>query len=67
MSKCFIPGSDDILKSRYTYILCHPEDILKNETCDILCSDFWEKEITHIFIDEAQCVVSLDMKFDRTT
>ncbi|CAC5423560.1 unnamed protein product [Mytilus coruscus] len=56
-------GSGDILKSRYTYILCHPEDILKKEICDILCSDSWQKEITHIFIDEAHCVVQWGHEF----
>ncbi|CAC5375191.1 unnamed protein product [Mytilus coruscus] len=56
-------GYGDSLKSKYTYILCHPGDILKKEICDILCSDSWQKEVSHIFIDEVHCVLQWGHEF----
>ncbi|XP_063436990.1 uncharacterized protein LOC134718419 [Mytilus trossulus] len=58
-----LKSSSDVLNSSYTYLLCHPEDILKKEICDLLCTDSWQKEITHIFIDDAHCVVQWGHEF----
>ncbi|CAC5405749.1 recQ [Mytilus coruscus] len=56
-------GSEAIIVDASLISEIKKEDILKKEICDILCSDSWQKEITHIFIDEAHCVVQWGHEF----
>ena len=51
------------LKGDYKYLFCHPEDILRKEICDVLCTDVWQESVSHVFVDEAHCIVQWGYEF----
>lgn len=47
----------DWKKNEVWYILGHPEDFLKKPVIRVFTSAVWNKYVTHIFVDEAHCVL----------